>query len=270
MKFALGSDLHLAFEGFEYLPVKCSDPDVNTLVLAGDIVEVELLKQKDSQRDRVVKYLQELNSNFSTVIYVMGNHEHYGNSFIHTAQNLRTQFARAELTNFVLLEQDTVEVEDAIFFGATMWTTFRNGNPNIMNICQNYMNDYTQIHVGKAAYGDTLYLTPETTAAVCRKTLVKLKTFSETVTDKKKVLVTHMAPCHLSLSEYYKTSQGNDAYYEDISEILLDSDIKVAVHGHIHEPVCYTVGDTYVVSNPRGYFGHEPQASTYEFEVVNV
>lgn len=270
MKFALGSDLHLVFEGFEYLPTTCKDPEVRTLVLAGDIVEVDLLKQKTPQRERVVAYLQKLNENFETVIYVMGNHEHYDNSFIHTAQNLRTQFAKAGLTNFVLLERETIEVEDAIFFGATMWTTFRNGNAVVMNHCQNYMNDYRCIHVGSGAYGDKINLTPEDTAAQCRRTLMKMKEFGQLVTDKKKVVVTHMAPSSLSISEHFRADRANDAYYEDISELLMDSNIKVAVHGHIHDPVCYTIGETYVISNPRGYYGYEAQAAQYEFEVVNV
>jgi predicted phosphodiesterase len=270
MKFALASDLHLVYEGFDFLPVKAEG--VSTLVLAGDTVEVDLLKQNTPHRDRIVDYLRELNKNFENVLYVMGNHEHYDNSFIHTEQNLRAQFKRAGLTNFTLLEKQTKEIDDTIFFGATMWTTFHNGNPSAMWDASILMNDYKAIHVGKAtsAWGEKQKLTPEDTAAQCRRTLEKIKEFADLKTDKKKVLITHMAPCSLSISDSYKGNATNDAYYEDISEMLMDSDIRVAVHGHIHDPVYYTIGDVLVVSNPRGYHGYEPQTLCYEFQVVKV
>lgn len=269
MKFALASDLHLVFGGFDRLPVASTDPEVKTLVLAGDIVEVDLLKQKTRQREEVVEYLRKLDQNFETVIYVMGNHEHYDNSFSHTAQNLRSQFKAAGLKNFVLLEKDTIEVEDAIFFGATMWTSFRNGDPQVMSYAHGYMNDYKCIYV-MTPYGEKTLLTPDVTAAQCKITLDKLKKFALLETDKKKVLVTHHAPCSMSIDVRWRANMSNDAYYEDISDILLDSNIRVAVHGHIHQPVCYALGDTYVTSNPRGYFGYEPEAYTYDFFTVNV
>jgi Icc-related predicted phosphoesterase len=268
MKFALGSDMHLDFGGFDILPRKVEG--VDTLVLAGDTVEVELLKKDSGLRTKVVDYFKELNDNFKTVIYIMGNHEHYGNSFIHTEQNLRTQFAKAGLTNFVVLEKTTIEVEDVIFFGATMWTTCRNGNPLIMNAVQSGMNDYHYIHVGPGAWGDTIRLTTSDTAAVCVRTKKKIQEFADLKTDKKKVLITHMAPCELSIPQRFKNSVMTDAYYEDITDILFDSDIHVAVHGHVHDNLYYTVGETLVVANPRGYYGSEPSANCFEFQTVNV
>jgi Icc-related predicted phosphoesterase len=137
---------------------------------------------------------------------------------------------------------------------------------------QTLMNDYNAIHLGKAssAWGDKQKLMPEDTAAQCKRTKIKIQEFADLKTDKKKVLVTHMAPCALSIPEHYKNEKTNDSYFEDISEMLMDSDIKVAVHGHIHDPVCYTIGDIYIVSNPRGYHGHQPQTLCYDFEIVNV
>lgn len=268
MKFALASDLHLDFGGIEKLPTKVDG--VDTLVLAGDTIEVDVLKKSSGLQKRAIGYFQELNRNFSTVIYIVGNHEHYNNSFFYTVPNLRTQFAKAGLNNFVVLDNSTIEVEDAIFFGTTMWTTCRGRNPLIMNAVQSGMNDYHLIHTAKLAYEGTVNLTVAETVTQCEIAKKKIAEFGFMVTDKKKVLLTHMAPTFLSIPEKCKRSPLNDAYYEDISEILLDSNIMVACHGHIHENAYYTVGNTLVVANPRGYYGSEPEADNFEFQVVNI
>lgn len=267
MKFSLVSDLHLDFEGIHVL-LNAYNEGVKTLVMAGDIVEATLLRDKTAKADRIREYLSLLNDMYDNVIWVMGNHEHYGNSFVHTHQNLKSRAKENHWTNFHVLEKETLEVDDTIFFGATMWTSFRNGNPLSMNECQLYMSDYSHIHVGKAAYGETIKLTTMDTAAVFKRTLIELKKFAELKTDKKKVVVTHMAPSHLSLDPTYRGSRVNDAYYEDMSEFILDSDINLFCHGHIHAPCDYMIGNTRVVSNPRGYYGHESQANNYIFKMI--
>lgn len=269
MKFDLCSDLHLSFGGYKLLE---SAPTEGTkvLVMAGDTLEVVALKTSSNEQRHMALYLQNLNDHYDLVIYIMGNHEHYGNSFIHTKQNLVTQFKKLNLNHFVVLEKEMYEYEDVIFFGATLWTTFRNRNPLSMNTAQSYMNDYREIHVGPGAYQDKLYLTTNDTAIQCEMTKRKIAEFASLTLDKKKVLVTHMAPCSLSVGPEYASSLTNDAYYEDISELLMDSDIKVAVHGHIHEPVDYMLDNCRVVSNPRGYHGHESQTNSYGFKMIEV
>jgi Icc-related predicted phosphoesterase len=97
----------------------------------------------------------------------------------------------------------------------------------------------------------------------------KIKEFADLKTDKNKVLLTHMAPCFLSIPEHKRTNKINSAYYEDISEMLMDSDIKVACHGHVHDPVDYVIGNTRIVSNPRGYNGKQTAGKTFEFKIIN-
>jgi hypothetical protein len=48
----------------------------------------------------------------------------------------------------------------------------------------------------------------------------------------------------------------NGGYASDVSEDILDNEnIKYWVHGHIHDPVDYEVGNCRVMSNPKGYAG---------------
>lgn len=259
--------MHLDFGGFRELAAAHVD-GVKTLVMAGDVVEVVLLRNKSVLATNVLNYLSSLNERYDNVIWVMGNHEHYGNSFIHTKQNIVARCKENGWNNFHVLEKETLEIEDTIFFGATMWTTFRNGNPLSMNECQMYMQDYNYIHVGPGSYQDKIKLTTYDTAAECKRTLVKLKEFAELKTDKKKVVVTHMAPHSKSLDPTYANSLVNDAYYEDVSELILDSDIKLWCHGHCHVNNDYMIGDCRVLSNTRGYFGSEQSAYDYSFKLV--
>lgn len=248
-------------------------------MLAGDIVEVVDLKKSSTYRTNVMNYLSALNSRYKKIIYVAGNHEHWGNSFVHTNQNLKSRFREFGLENFVVLENETYEVDDVIFFGATMWTTMRNNNPIVVMDCMAFMNDYREIHVplehnqmySKYFYGEKADLLPEHTINECRHTKRKLHEFMNLVTDKKKVMVTHHAPSSVSISaEHHHTSVCNDAYYEELSDRIYESDIKVAVHGHVHTPVEYNIGECRVISNPRGQYGYEVQANDFRFKQVEV
>jgi hypothetical protein len=73
--------------------------------------------------------------------------------------------------------------------------------------------------------------------------------------DKPVVVITHMAPSFMSVNEkYLHDTVTNGGYASDMSEFILDHDnIKVWVHGHMHNPVDYMIGDTRVLANPRGY-----------------
>jgi hypothetical protein len=86
------------------------------------------------------------------------------------------------------------------------------------------------------------------------------------------VVVTHHAPSKLSIKPKYQHDQlMNGGYSSDLSEFILDHpEIRVWTHGHTHDTFDYTVGDTRVLCNPRGYAGYEERAEEFqvlEFEV---
>jgi predicted phosphodiesterase len=63
----------------------------------------------------------------------------------------------------------------------------------------------------------------------------------------------------------------NGNFASRLDDLILDHpEIAVWVHGHMHNPSDYQVGDTRVLCNPRGYIGYESRANTFEllhFEV---
>ena len=63
----------------------------------------------------------------------------------------------------------------------------------------------------------------------------------------------------------------NGAYHSDLTEFIMDRpEIKLWVHGHMHDDFDYMIGDTRVVCNPRGYIGYETRAKTWNLKYVEV
>jgi hypothetical protein len=63
----------------------------------------------------------------------------------------------------------------------------------------------------------------------------------------------------------------NGGYHSELSEFILDHpQIKLWTLGHMHDPHSYYIGDTYVVCNPRGYLGADPNADTFKLRYIEL
>jgi Icc-related predicted phosphoesterase len=262
MKINLVSDMHLNFADIEL-------PGGDVLIMAGDIMEAGHFRRADNAKkdtflaDRYRRFLAEEMPKYRKVIYVMGNHEHYNNSYDDTPDRLRRELP----DNVHFLEQEGVQIDDVWFFGATFWTDMNRGNPTSMQVIKQSMSDFRVIKFGHgikmdSLYGDSYYtnsFTPAYAASVFKDTVNKLRVFLDEHKDDKVVVVSHHAPSSMSIDPMYS------AYYSDLSELILDNpQIKTWVHGHMHNQSDYMIGDTRVVTNPRGYMGYETIANTFD------
>jgi len=268
MKLHILSDLHFEFGKWP------RQVDVNTInadvtILAGDIgVGLQGLEWALSI-DR-------------PVIYVMGNHEFYGQRPMeHHWRKAREKVAD---THVLLLENDAILIADpqhpgeqVRFLGATLWTDFRAIGPGKQDECMEAagrsMTDYNSIFVtrrgplmveygmGTRHQGDRL--TPRMTLAFHQESRDFLETELKHEPDpmglmpswRKTVVVTHHAPSVLSLDHQKAVEHGDAAYASDLDDLVSRADLWV--HGHTHKAVNYPVGFGRVVSNPRGYVGHQ-------------
>jgi Icc-related predicted phosphoesterase len=269
MKINLVSDMHLNFADVEL-------PGGDVLIMAGDIMEAGHFRRADNAKkdtflaDRYRRFLAEEMPKYRKVIYIMGNHEHYNNSYDDTPDRLRRELP----DNVHFLEQESVQIDDVWFFGATFWTDMNKGNPTSMQVIKQSMSDFKVIKFGHgikmdSLYGDSYYtnsFTPAYAASVFKDTVSKLRVFLDEHKDDKVVVVSHHAPTSLSIDPMYKDDHHmNGAYYSDLSELILDNpQIKTWVHGHMHNQSDYMIGDTRVVTNPRGYMGYETIANTFD------
>lgn len=268
MKISLASDLHLEFGDLNLQNVHDSD----VLILAGDIltsqelhdfpeekisdiqntIEQLLTRRKIAQNYR--NFLKRVSFQFPEVIYIAGNHEFYNGKWLKTLEILRDECSK--FTNVHFLEDNSVTINDTLFVGGTLWTDMNRGDPNTLHAIASVMNDYRVIRHDGLGYTK---LRPAHTISRHRNTMEFFKSTVENNKDKKIVVVSHMAPSHMSIHEQYKGDYiNNGAYYSDLSNFILDNpQIKLWCHGHVHNPFDYMIGTTRILCNPRGYVNYD-------------
>src|SRR5688572_7280254 len=68
------------------------------------------------------------------------------------------------------------------------------------------------------------------------------------------VVVTHHAPSARSIHpKYVSAGPINHAFASDLDYLVEGSGAAIWVHGHVHDPFSYMIGNTRVLCNPRGY-----------------
>jgi Icc-related predicted phosphoesterase len=162
---------------------------------------------------------------------VFGNHEFYGQKLQKLIKELQEL---ADGTNIHLLENESFCLADVVFLGATLWTDFAlNGNPVVSEVvAQTGMNDYRRIHMESRRW--------------LEDQVFGLK-------GRKAVIVTHHAPSRESVPRAFEGDAFNPAFASDMSRFIAESEARLWIHGHIHHCCDYTVGNTRVLANPRGY-----------------
>jgi hypothetical protein len=263
------SDLHIDFADLEL-------PGGDVLILSGDICEAKRYKKDmynpefvllpgerlDHRPDRFARFFEEECAKYREVIYVMGNHEHYGYQFQKTAGHIRSQLP----DNVHLLERDCYTIDDVIFVGGTLWTDMNKEDQLTMFHVKSMMSDYKQITMFNEAKSVYHRLTPERTVEEHFKMKQYIRSVVEGRPNDKFVVVGHHAPSKLSTHPHYDNdTMMNGAYSSDLSEFILDHpQIRVWTHGHTHHQFDYMIGDTRVICNPRGYKGYEQQAEEFD------
>lgn len=225
--FQIISDTHAEFhrDGGKYF---CENIPVVSpiLVIAGDFATYDI----------VVKNITILAKRFENVIYVHGNHEHYG-TFRKKVHNSMVKLSK-RFSNFHYLNNKVVEINGQRFVGTTLW--FRNSAENIF--FRGMLNDFSMIpNFNKWVYEENS----------------KAISFLEKEVKKGDVVITHHAPCTMSINEIHKGSPTNRFYVCDQTDLIYERKPVCWIHGHMHIPVDYFLHDTRVVSNPYGYIGHE-------------
>ncbi len=258
MKIYLISDLHLDVSGHLELP------GGDVLIVAGDACEAKTLRQ-EFHSTKVLPYtggsfpcydfFHIECAKYKKVFYVLGNHEHYHGKFWKTLPELRNMMP----DNVTVMENQCEVYEGVVFIGSTLWTDMNKSDPLTLASMQNYMNDYRLITYHYPQYNLYHKMRPMDTVKMHFESKRYIEQMVKDHSDKPIVVITHMGPTHMSINEKFKHEPvSNGAYVSDLSDLILDNpNIKVWVHGHVHDPVDYMVGDTRVLCNPRGYLPWE-------------
>lgn len=236
MRVRVLSDLHREF-GHVQLP----DVAADVVVLAGDI-------------DRGTRGVTWARMRFPDVpvLYVAGNHEHYGERIGRLHEKLREAAAGS---NVHILENETFELHGYRFFGATLWTDFNlfGERPFAMFTAgakEKGMNDYRKIRSKDAGR-----LHPKHTAMLHADSRLALTRFLSAGDRARAVVITHHAPSIRSLPEHKQAEPISAAYASNLEDVIAANGPAIWVHGHIHQPRDYLIEKTRVVNNALGYPG---------------
>jgi len=234
MRLRILSDLHL-----EFAPFAAPAADADLVILAGDI----------STGLNGFKWAQ---TNFPEcpVLYVLGNHEFYGQKLQKLTEQLKEM---AKGTNIQILDNDVFSLGDVTFLGATLWTDFAlNGDPVASEVvAQTGMNDYRRIRT-LPRYSR---LKPSETRRFHMESRRWLEDQVFSRNGEKIVIVTHHAPSRQSIPPGFQENAFNPSFASDMNPFITESNVKLWIHGHIHSHSDYAVGNTRILANPRGYPG---------------
>lgn len=263
MKISICSDLHLEFADY---PIENKD-GAEVLILAGDICVAKDL-WRNERKVFILDFFKRCSEKFKHVIYILGNHEHYHGVFFETLDIIQKELS--EFKNIKVIEKDLFFIEDVMFICQTLWTDFNNENPVTIANCHSCMNDYRTI---KSASHSNKNITPFLTLNQHKESVEFITTSLSKVANNRVVIVGHHAPSHKSVKPRYEHDYHvNGAYRSDLEYVMNDNPcIKLWIHGHTHEKFDYTVNQTRVICNPRGYVGYERLSQNDEpFELVTV
>jgi Icc-related predicted phosphoesterase len=234
MRLYIISDLHLEFAPFEPPAVDC-----DVVVLAGD-TDLKL---------RGLRWALDKFPN-RPVLYVFGNHEFYGEKWPRLIEKGRALVAG---TNVQILENETCEIAGWRFFGATLWSDFQvtGDMAQASHAASAVMTDYKKIR----HWPSLRKFTPLLARQAHADSLLALRRFMESGDPSRSVVITHHAPSARSLPEKLRTDPVSGSYASNLESLIGKTGPRLWIHGHIHQPSSYLLGNTQVIANPRGYPG---------------
>ena len=231
------SDLHLEFQ-YEYDFVDSLTPHMDTdldstLLLLGDI-HVGI---------GAVPYLDEMSKRFKYVIYILGNHEFYYNSFYDLRNRLLDK--TSYIPNLYLLENEMLILDDQKFVGCTLWTDIDKGREGSIVNVSNGLNDY---HLIKSDHGRKL-----TTRETIEAHEYSIEYLKEHV-DEDTIVLTHHAPI-IGLSDpQFKRSPIGSGFESDLMDLIFEVRPKYWLYGHTHFNKGEShIDNTVLLSNQLGY-----------------
>jgi Icc-related predicted phosphoesterase len=271
MKVDIASDLHLE-HGYVSLP------GGDVLVLAGDVCEavrlqksVNKVRNTETADDKSFRYADFFYSEctkYSKVFYVLGNHEHYHGKFYKTLDIIQQSVP----SHVEVLENRFVDYGGVRWLGATLWTDCNRGDPLTALHLQQSMNDYKVVTNHYPEKGVYHKLTPAKTVAVHRETQQYFNHVLQEPAPGPVVVITHHAPSFRSVNETFRYDTLMNGGYASALDDWIESMGKPDywIHGHMHDPVDYLMGNTRVIANPRGYLGFESRANTWTVKTLEL
>lgn len=239
MRIQIASDLHLeSWRGampdeHAFRPAEGRD----LLVLAGDI-HVGLGALAFIQRELAR----------SPVVYVAGNHEHYG-PMTHAQLEEAWTWIAHETPGLYFLNQKAVTIEGIRFYGCTWYSgLWGDDEPEAAAAIARYITDF------RTPYDDVGAWTVQRHVETYRRQTQAMRKHAGHVD----VVVTHWPPTLHALHPKYADAGSTEVllnryFINDEEPLVHEMGAKFWISGHTHMPHEATVGKTVSIGNPSGY-----------------
>ena len=239
MRIQVVSDLHLEFHNL--LPPVVEGIDV--IVCAGDLAPVGT---------GAVRYAAEEWAEAPHILYVPGNHEFYGTDIDRARAQLAEECDRLGIT---LLDCDAIVIDDVHFIGATLWTDFlldgvaHEPGAHRAALGISDFDGWIQHEQGTGRF--TTYESARRHAE--ERAFIEAELADAARDDTTAVVITHHAPTPRSIAPRFHGSALNPAFASNLERLIARYKPDLWIHGHMHNSVDITVGETRVLANPAGY-----------------
>ena len=253
------SDLHLESQEFRH-----ELPRGDVLIIAGDLCHASALDPARTdlyrvrQRDRVLHFIDAATSSFRHVLVVAGNHEHYDGVFEDTVPLLRQH-----LPGVTILDNETIDIDGTLFFGATLWTDLAGRDETATETVRRGMGEYffaKTRRANEAGEADLAKLRPADTIADHDRSLGHLRSLAA---RRPRVIITHHAPSRHGLNPQHKGNGLDGAFASDLDGLIAELSVPFWVHGHTHIRKRYQIADTILLANCRGFDGKDISARSF-------
>jgi len=247
MFFQYASDLHLEFsKNKKILNHKPLIAVADVLILAGDVMPFIMI---DDHND----FWNYISDNFKQTYWLPGNHEYYGfdaatkHGTIH--ENIRT--------NILLINNDSVIIENTQFIFSTLWSYI---GPTNQYIIQRRMNDFYQINFEAARITPLDYNLLHTEAldflkqTLLNEAMVTNNNKELNINGIKKAVVTHHLPTLLNYPNKYKNDPIQEGFATELYDLIVAANAACWVYGHHHHNTPnFSIGNTQLITNQLGY-----------------
>jgi predicted phosphodiesterase len=234
MRLRVLSDLHC-----EFRPVVVPPAAADVVVLAGDI----------HQGVESVAWMREQFPE-QPVVFVAGNHEFYHQTVPTALDELR---AACQGTNIHFLENEAVELGGFTFLGCTLWTDFClfgvERQVDAWAQAAAFLSDFRNIEVapeGRRLRARDMVFWHEAS----RRWLEQTVACGDPRTT---IIVTHHAPSVQSIPARLRGQWLTAAFASNLDALIEQSGVPLWIHGHTHHSTHYTIGQTHILANQRGY-----------------
>lgn len=246
------SDLHLEAQAFDI-----ALPKGDMLIIAGDLCHaccfdpIRTDKYSVAQRQRVRRFIDMALANFTHVLLIAGNHDHYDGVFEDTAGLLQRH-----LPGVTVLDNETVELGGVRFFGSTFWSDFNGRSEVCMNSVRRRIGEFFFVKTNRTASHPPVRFQPEDALLAHDVAWSALGNALRVERDKPLVVITHHAPSLQGLNPLFIGNGLDGAYASDLdAHIAAFDNVPAWIHGHTHIAKTYRIGRTIVRSNALGFVG---------------